>query len=104
MKRELASNMYTASAYFLGRYFSHLIQIMIIPFSMMTIMFWAIGIDESWDNCFWVFALAFAAGFCFCAQGFFWGLLITDENRVQQANVFMIMCWIASNGCLVNLK
>lgn len=25
MKRELASNMYTASAYFLGRYFSHLI-------------------------------------------------------------------------------
>lgn len=71
---------------------------------MIPIMFWVIGIDTSFGNLCWVSSIAIAAGFCFCAQGFFWGLLITDENRVQQANVFMVMLWVASNGCLVNLK
>lgn len=104
MKRELASNMYSPLAYYLGRFLSHLAQIMLIPVTMVPIMFWAIGIDTSFDSFCWVFGIATASGFVFCAQGFFWGLLISDEEQVQQANVFCVMLFVTTNGCLVNLR
>lgn len=71
---------------------------------MVPMMFWAVGIDTSFENFVWVFAIATLSGFVYCAQGFFWGLLIKDEDQVQQANIFTVMIFLCTNGSLVNLK
>lgn len=71
---------------------------------MVPMMFWAVGIDTSFENFIWIFIIAALSGFVYCAQGFFWGLLIKDEDQVQQANIFTVMIFLCTNGSLVNLK
>ena len=70
---------------------------------MVPMMFWAIGVDTSFENFAWVFGLATASGFAFCAQGFFWGMLIENEEQCQNLNAFVVMVFLCTNGCMINI-
>lgn len=102
MRRELGSNMYSPVAYFLGRFTSHLLQILVIPCTMVPIMFWVIGIDDSWENFGWVFLIATLSSFVSCAQGFFFGLAISNQEQCQMANMAACALFASCNGCFVN--
>ena len=66
MKRELANKMYSPTAYFLGRFLSNMILQIFYPLIMILVLFWAAGIDESYENFLWMMAFGFMGNFVFC--------------------------------------
>ena len=104
MKRELANKMYSPTAYFLGRYLSTLVIQLLYPLIMLTLLFWMIGIDTSFDNLLWMVCYGVLSNYAFCGQGYFMGILVLNEDAVKVVNFLVIMFWMTSNGVLANLQ
>lgn len=66
MKRELANKMYSPTAYFLGRYLSTLVIQLLYPLIMLTLLFWLIGIDTSFENLLWMICYGVLSNYAFC--------------------------------------
>jgi len=104
MERELASKMYSPTAYFIGCFMSTLIVQFIHPVILFTGMFFCIGIDTSFQNYCWVMAYAQISNFLFCGQGYLLGILVTDENDVKLVNLLFLLTWTTGTGILCNLS
>jgi len=66
LKRELASKMYSPSAYFMGRYISNILMQCFYPIIMVTIIFFGLGIDITAVNYFTLLGYAFIGNWVFC--------------------------------------
>ena len=102
MKRELANKMYTPSAYFLGRFFSHIILQVLSPIIMISILFWKIGIVTDQDN--WLLFMAYGClgNIIYVGQGYFIGIVFNEEATAKLVNLLVIMVMFCTNGVLCN--
>ena len=102
-KRELANKMYTPTTYYFGRFFSHMILQLFYPVSFVCIIFWGLEIDQSLEN--WLMFVLFAGvmNLTMNAQGYFCGVMTTDEQLAQQINTFMILLFMLTSGGLGNV-
>lgn len=103
MRRELANKMYSPSAYYLGRFTSNLILQFLYPVIMILAVFWCIDISTDIENFIYMMSFGLLGNFVFCGQGFFWGIAVTDEDRVKLVNQFNVIIFIMCNGALTNL-
>lgn len=104
MKRELASKMYTPSAYFFGRFFSNCIFQTLYPTIMTLCMFWHLEIDTSWENFRAFYSIGVISNFVFTGVGYFVGICITNENTALLVGMFVVSVFVATNGALTNLS
>ena len=103
MKRELASKMYSPSAYFLGRLFSNILINLLYPWIIIVTLFWLVGLETSMQNLGWFFLFGSISNFVFCGQGYFLGIVFLDESSSRLMNFMFIMVFVCSNGVLCNL-
>lgn len=105
MNRELINKMYSPTAYFLGRFTSNMIFQIAYPMTMILCLFWALDIDESPANFWWMTGFGLISNTVFCAQGYFLGICFPDdESAVKLVNLILIMLWVMTNGVFANLK
>ena len=102
MKRELANKMYSPTAYFLGRFLSNIILQVMSPMIMISILFWNIGIETDKDNLLLFLAYGVIANCIFCGQGYFIGIVVSEESSAKLTNLLVIMVMFCANGVLCN--
>mmetsp|Transcript_29560 Transcript_29560/g.45059 ORF Transcript_29560/g.45059 Transcript_29560/m.45059 type:complete len:106 (+) Transcript_29560:1503-1820(+) len=85
-RRELGSKMYSPATAFLGRFFSNMIIQVMYPACVTLILFWALGINTSFENLMMTFVYAIATTFVFVGQGFTIGTVFENEDTAKQIN------------------
>mmetsp|Transcript_416 Transcript_416/g.834 ORF Transcript_416/g.834 Transcript_416/m.834 type:complete len:133 (+) Transcript_416:1676-2074(+) len=104
MRRELASKMYTPTAYFLGRFISNMLIQLVYPLIMVLLVFWGLGIDTSQKNFWEIILFSFLGNFVFCAQGYTIGTLVDDEDACKIVNLLIVMVLLGTGGAIANIK
>jgi hypothetical protein len=103
MRRELAGKMYSATAYYLGCFFSNLLISLLQPLIMVSILFYNIGTITEFHNFLMLMSFGILTNSAFSGQGYFVGALVPDGDGAKVVNLLFIMIFVASNGILSNL-
>jgi len=104
MRRELASKLYSPTAYFLGRFISNMLIQLAYPLIMVLIVFWALGIDTSQKNFWELLLFSFIGNMVCCGQGYAIGTLVDDEDASKICNFLIIMILLGTGGSIANIK
>mmetsp|Transcript_9995 Transcript_9995/g.15126 ORF Transcript_9995/g.15126 Transcript_9995/m.15126 type:complete len:279 (-) Transcript_9995:40-876(-) len=104
LKRELASKMYSPSAYFLGRYFSNILMQCFYPIIMVTIVYFGLDLNMSVASYLTMMGYSFIGNWVFCGQGYFIGIATGDAAISNTINTTLYLILFPSTGVMVNLK
>lgn len=104
MRRELAGKMYSATAYYLGCFFSNLCISLLQPCIMVGILFYNVGTVTEFDNFATLLLFGLLTNSAFSGQGYFIGALVPDGDGAKVVNLLFIMIFVASNGVLSNIN
>lgn len=104
MKKELANKMYSPSAYFLGRFISNCLFQIIHPTIATLVMFFHLGIEDSWDNFFIFLSISYLSNFVFAGLGYFIGICVTNHYTALACYAFSLVFFLCTNGTLTNLN
>lgn len=104
MIRELANKMYNPTVYYFARFTSNLILQVVCAMTMLSCIFYFIGIHTSLDNFLYMSCYACLGAFVFFAQGFFLGIACPNEDDALLLNGMAMMVVCMYNGGFSNLS
>lgn len=94
--------MYTPTAYFWGRLLSNLLLQLFYPVTAVSVVFWGLKIKETPGNYLEFLAFAILLNFIMVCQGYFCGMLTTNEFAAQPINTMIILLSMLTSGGLGN--
>jgi len=103
MKRELSSQLYTPSTYFLGRYFSSMLLQIGYPLLTVLTLYWGLGFETHPDVFFLFLLFTTVASFVCCGQGFVVGVVVDDEDSGKVVNVLISTIFYMTSGGFFNI-